>query len=96
MESIMQLFDDDDFMMTTPKDNFFQIVETANRNIVELELEKLIERLAIAEKIIEENSLDELYEKSLLSFPVTDMEELERLKNSIFIETVGQIVSKCE
>jgi len=92
----MQLFDDDDFMMTTPKENFFQIIKTANENIVELELEKLIERLAIAEKILEENGLDEQYEKSVYSLPATSPEEVENLKNSIFIETVGQIVSKCE
>ncbi len=65
----MQLFDDDDFMMTTPKDNFFQIIKSANVNIVELELERLIERLAIAEKILEENSLDEVYEKANLITP---------------------------
>jgi hypothetical protein len=92
----MQLFDDDDFMMTTPKENFFQIIKSANENIVELELEKLIERLAIAEKILEENGLDEQYEKAVMSLPATSPEEIENLKNSIFIETVGQIVSKCE
>ncbi len=92
----MQLFDDDDFMMTTPKENFFQIIKSANENIVELELEKLIERLAIAEKILEENGLDEQYEKAVMSLPATSPQEIENLKNSIFIETVGQIVSKCE
>jgi hypothetical protein len=92
----MQLFDDDDFMMTTPKENFFQIIKTANENIVELELEKLIERLAIAEKILEENSLEEMYEKAVYSLPATEPAQVENLKNSIFIETVGQIVSKCE
>ena len=92
----MQLFDDDDFMMTTPKQNFFQIVRTANENIVELEIEKLIERLAIAEKILEEKGLEEEYEKLVYTLPATEPSELENLKNSIFIETVGQIVSKCE
>jgi hypothetical protein len=92
----MQLFDDDDFMMTTPKENFFQIIKSANENIVELELEKLVERLAIAEKILEENGLEEQYEKAVVSLPATSPEEIENRKNSIFIETVGQIVSKCE
>jgi hypothetical protein len=92
----MNLFDDDDFMMTTPKENFFQIVRTANENIVELEIEKLIERLAVAEKLLEENSLEEQYEALVKTLGATEPTELENRKNSIFIETVGEIVSKCE
>ena len=92
----MNLFDDDDFMMTTPKENFFQIVKTANENIVELEIEKLIERLAVAEKLLEENSLEEQYEALVKTLGATEPTELENRKNSIFIETVGEIVSKCE
>ena len=92
----MQLFDDDDYMMTTPKENFFQIMRTANQNIVENELEKLIERLAVAEKILEERELDEEYEQRVRSEIATDPEDLENRKNSLFIETVGKIVTQCE
>jgi len=92
----MQLFDDDDYMMTTPKENFFQILRTANQNIVENELEKLIERLAVAEKILEEKGLEEEYEQRVRTEIVTDPSDLENRKNSLFIETVGTIVSQCE
>jgi hypothetical protein len=93
---MINLFDDDDFMTTTPKENFFQIIKVANQNIVELEIEKLVERLAVAEKILEENSLDEKYERLVKTLVATDPAELENRKNSIFIETVGEIVSKAE
>ena len=92
----MQLFDDDDYMMTTPKENFFQILRTANQNIVENELEKLIERLAVAEKILEERELDEEYEHRVRSEIAADPTDLENRKNSLFIETVGKIVTQCE
>jgi len=92
----MQLFDDDDYMMTTPRENFFQILRTANQNIVENELEKLIERLAVAEKILEERELDEEYERRVRSEIATDPQDLENRKNSLFIETVGKIVTQCE
>ena len=92
----MQLFDDDDYMMTTPKENFFQILYTANRNIVEKEIERLIERLAVAEKMLEDRSLDEEYEHNVRSMVATEPEELENRKNSLFIETVGNIVTQCE
>ena len=92
----MQLFDDDDYMMTTPKENFFQILRTANQNIVEKELERLVERLAIAEKILEEKGFEEEYERRVRTEVVTDPEDLENRKNSLFIETVGNIVTQCE
>ena len=55
----MKLFDDDDFMVTSPKENFFAISKTANVNIVEMELEKMLERLAVAEKMLEDKGLEE-------------------------------------
>ena len=90
----MNIFDDDDFMMTTPKDNYFSISKTANQNIVEMELEKVFQRLAIAEKILEEKDLEEEHER-LLRAMVID-KELEDRTNSIFIELVGNIVTQCE
>ena len=90
----MNIFDDDDFMMTTPKDNYFSISKTANQNIVEMEVEKIFQRLAIAEKIIEEKGLEEEHER-LLRAMVTD-KELEDRTNSIFIELVSNIVTQCE
>jgi len=92
----MNIFDDDDFMMTTPKENFFQIVNTANKNIVEMEIEKLIERLAVAERLIEEKGLDEEYEKAIQTLPISEPADIDNRKNSLFIETVGNIVSQCE
>ncbi len=92
----MQLFDDDDFMSITPKENFFQVTRTANQNIVALEIEHLIERLAVAEKILEDQGLEEEYEQLVNSMAVTEPEEFENRKNSLFIETVGKIVTQCE
>ena len=92
----MNIFDDDDFMVTSPKDNFMSIIKTANQNIVSNEIEKVFARLALAEKILEENNLEEQYEKQLNSFAVTDPKEYDARVNSLFIETVGNIVTQCE
>jgi len=90
----MNIFDDDDFMMTTPKDNYFSIAKTANQNIVEMELEKMFQRLAIAEKMLEEKGLEEEHENLLRSMVIE--KELEDRTNSLFIELVGNIVTQCE
>jgi len=90
----MNIFDDDDFMTTTPKDNYFSISKTANQNIVEMELEKMLQRLAIAEKMMEERGLEDEHERLLKSMVIDP--ELEDRTNSIFIELVGNIVTQCE
>ena len=92
----MQIFDDDDYMVSSPKDNFFSIIETANKNIVQMELEKVIEKLAIAEKLLEENDLESQFEREIKTYAVENPEDFENRKNSIFIETVGNIVTQCE
>ena len=90
----MQLFDDDDFMSTTPKDNYFSVAKTANQNIVEMELEKMLQRLAVAEKMFEKKGLEEEHERLLRNMAAD--KELEDRTNSLFIELVGNIVTQCE
>ena len=93
----MDIFnDEDDFMHTTPSKNFISIIKSANENIVEQELEKMFARLAFAEKLIEENGLEEKYEKELPAYPHLDPEDYKNRVNSLFIETVGNIVTQCE
>jgi hypothetical protein len=92
----MNIFDDDDYMSTTPKENFMSIIKTANQNIVSNELEKVFARLALAEKLLEENGLEEQYERELKHFEITNPDEYQNRVNSIFIETVGNIVTQCE
>ena len=92
----MNIFDDDDFMVSTPQSNFLSIIKTANQNIVENEIEKVFARLALAEKLLEENGLEDSYESQLKSFEVVEPDEYKNRVTSIFIETVGNIVTQCE
>jgi len=90
----MNIFDDDDAFVGTPKSNYFNVARTANQNIVEMELEKMLRRFAVAEKILEEKGLDEEYER-LIKATLIDTEIDDRV-NSLFIELVGNIVTQCE
>jgi len=90
----MNIFDDDDYMSTTPKENYFSVAKTANQNIVEMELEKLFRRLAVAEKMLEERGLDEEHER-LIGASVVDS-DIDMRVDSLFIELVGNIVTQCE
>lgn len=92
----MNIFDDDDFMVTTPQKNLMSIMKTANQNIVENELEKVFARLALAEKLLSENELEDSYEMQLKSFEAVEPQEYRGRVDSLYIELVGNIVTQCE
>jgi len=92
----MNIFDDDDYMSTTPKENFFNIARMANDSIVNLEVDKLFDRMAVMEILLEEKGLEEEFEQMLQTLPFTDATRFEDAKNSLYIEAVGAIVSQQE
>jgi flagellin-specific chaperone FliS len=93
----MNIFnEEDDFLVTTPKQNYFSISKHANQNIVEMEFEKVLERLAVAEKLIEEKDLDEEFELTLHEMRAIGKMELEDRVNGLFLELAGNIVTQCE
>lgn len=96
---MMMIFDEDDVLISSPRRKFFDIIYNANKNLVEAELEALIERMACMEII-----LDEYLEKDgkhdllqvLKSFKYSNEELVENKKNSLYIEFVGDVVTKNE
>ncbi len=90
----MNLFDDDDFMSSSPKESYFSIARTANQNIVEMELEKMLRRLAVAEKMLEEKGLEEEYEANIKGWVID--KDVDARVDSLFIELMGSIVTQCE
>ena len=92
----MNLFDDDDYMVTSPQENFFNIIHTANKDLVNHEITHLVERLAVAEYMLEQQGLESEYEQRLKEMPFTDAALFDNLTNSLYITTVGAIVSNQE
>ena len=52
--------DDDDIFFGSPKSKFFDILEQTHRDLVEDEVDKVIEKLAILELIISQDKDEEL------------------------------------
>ena len=90
----MNIFDDDDYMASSPRESYFSIAKTANQNIVDMEIEKMFRRLAVAEKMLEEKGLDEELETQIKALVID--EDINRRLDSIFIEMMGNIVTQCE
>jgi hypothetical protein len=93
----MNIFnEDDDFLVSTPRDNYFSISKHANQNIVEMEFEKILERLAATEKMLEDKGLEEELEVTLKTMRAIDQDDLRDRVNSLFLELAGNIVTQCE
>jgi len=90
----MNIFDDDDFMASSPKESYFSIAKTANQNIVDMEIEKMFRRLVVAEKMLEERGLDDELETQIKALVID--EDVDRRLDSVFIELMGNIVTQCE
>ena len=90
----MNIFDDDDAFVGTPKSNYFSIAKSANENIVEMEIEKMFRRFAVAEKMLEERGLEEEQEQIIRATMID--KDIDDRVDSLFIELVGNIVTQCE
>jgi len=84
----------EDFLGRTPQSSYFEIAKTANQNIVELELEKVFRRLAVAEKMLEDRGLADEHEQQLKALVID--KEINDRTTSVFIDLVGAIVTQCE
>jgi len=84
----------EDFFGRTPQSSYFEIARTANQNIVELEIEKVFRRLAVAEKMLEDRGLADEHEQQIKSLVID--EEINDRTASVFIDLVGAIVTQCE
>ncbi|MRJ03181.1 MAG: DUF2018 family protein [Epsilonproteobacteria bacterium] len=90
-------FEDDDFLGGSPRSRFFDTIFHANRNVVEGELEKMVEWLAALEIIAEERcGIDVEREVERLLHNEERRKELENRIHSLYIEYMGQILSKSE
>ena len=85
----------DDFWGRTPQSSYFEIAKTANQNIVEKEVENVFRRLAVVERMLEEQGIDEDAIQQEISRTVID-EDIDGRTGSVFIDLVGRIVTHCD
>jgi len=91
------LFEDaGDVFLGSPKSKFFDIVYTANRNLVEQELERMINKMAAMEILLDEKLGEDGWEHQLATNDYGRSGEIEERTKSMFIEFTGEIVTRNE
>ena len=90
------LFEDaDDLFLGSPRSKFLDIVYTANRNLVEEQLDKMVARMASMELLLEEK-LGDYWDRELPTNSYERSAEVEEKTKSLYIEFTGEIVTRNE
>ncbi len=86
--------EEDDIFGSSPRSKFFDIVFNANKNLVQFEIEKLLEKMVAYEALLEKQ--DEDFSQKVRSFILENPDKIEQGKSDIFIGFVGDVLSSHE
>ncbi len=90
------LFEDaDDVFLGSPRSKFLDIVYTANRNLVEEQLDKMVAKMAQMEILLEDKMGDH-WDRDLVTNTFERSAEIEQKIKSLYIEFTGEIVTRNE
>lgn len=89
--------DEDDIFFGSPKSKFFDILEQTSRDLLEDELDKLFEKLAVLELIVSENKDDDFDINSMIEeFKEKNFDEVNSTKKGLYMEVSGDIISRLD
>ncbi len=93
----MFLDDDDDIFGGSPRKKYFDIIFNANRNLVEEELSRNLEKLAAYELLFEEMMGKEKDIMQIIqNYIWENPDKVKEKQTSLFIEGMGDILTKNE
>ncbi len=91
------LFDDeDDVFQGSPRSKFMDIVYAANRDLVQNELERLMERMAVMEMLLQEQHGEEGVETVIHNAIFNRSEEVTNMTKNLYIISVGNVLTRNE
>ena len=86
--------DEDDIFFGSPKSKFFDILEQTHRDLIEDEIDKIFEKLAILELIVSKDRDEDFDVNSYLEdFKEKNQEEVNSMKKGLYMEVSGEIIS---
>jgi len=89
--------DEDDIFMGSPKSKFFDVTREASKEVVEDEIDKIIEKLAVLEMIISENK-DENFDinEFIKEYTLENAEKVKSMKKGLYVEFTGEIICRLD
>ena len=89
--------DEDDIFMGSPKSKFFDVSREASKDIVEEEIDKIIEKLAVLEMIISEGKGEDFdINQYIKDYTLDNMDDVNGMKKGLYVEFTGEIISRLD
>lgn len=89
--------DDDDIFFGSPKSKFFDIMEQTHRDLLEDELDKFFEKLAVLELIVAQGKDEDFDINSFLQdFKNENQDEVNSMKKGLYMEVSSEIISRLD
>ncbi|AXX84202.1 MULTISPECIES: DUF2018 family protein [Aliarcobacter] len=89
--------DEDDIFFGSPKSKFFDILEQTHRDLVEDEIDKVFEKLAILELIVSKDKDEDFDINSYINeFKLDNLSEVNSAKKGLYMEVSGDIISRLD
>jgi hypothetical protein len=84
--------DEDDIFAGTPQSRYWDISGQLSEDLVKDEFDGVVERLAVMEAMLSEmHDYDDL-DRTVKSYALSNMAQVEELKKSVYMELAGQLI----
>ncbi len=89
--------DEDDIFMGSPKSKFFDVTREASKEVVEDEIDKIIEKLAVLEMIISEDK-DENFDinEFIKEYTLENSQKVKAMEKGLYVEFTGEIICRLD
>jgi hypothetical protein len=87
---------EEDIFGGTPASKYHDITSQANSEIVKDEFDKIVEKFAIMEAMLEELDDSGDLDKKIAQYALEHSEKIENMKKSLYIEFTGNIVMRLD
>jgi len=88
--------DEDDIFIGTPQSKFWDILNTANDEIVKNQMDMLFEKFTIMETLLTQQHGEEKLEQILQEYNFANSTEVEFNKKSTYVEFTGEVISRLD
>ena len=89
--------DEDDIFMGSPKSKFLDVVREASSDVVDGELDKIIEKVAVLELLLSKQKGEEFDVNDLVEqYKIENFKEVESMKKGLYVEYTGEIITRLD
>lgn len=91
------LEDEDDIFTGTPKSKYFDVTRQVNKELVEDEFDKLLEKVAVMELLLTEVKGENFDVNEILNkYILENSEKVENIKKGLYLELTGDIICRLD